>query len=194
MRAAMLILFFGFTVIDTFASVGPGSRPVEARDGDAKTVTLDAALAAGALSPFEKALASGDATITIRIMCDGTFRHGTAELDDGGRAALKVLARRIVATIGKTADIDEVEVTGHTDSRAQSENAPYGSNHELSAARALAVSRELIAGGVPDRLLKITGVGARRPLAADFAADGSANSANMRMNRRVEIAIFQATR
>ena len=74
-----------------------------------------------------------------------------------------------------------VLVGGHTDDRALRADAPFASNWDLSAARALAVTRVLIGAGVDSRRIFASGFGAGHPRAANT------DEAARRKNRRIEV-------
>ena len=104
---------------------------------------------------------------------------------DVGSALVKPYMRDILREIGAAlGDIENVvTLSGHTDA------TPYGSgdrgysNWELSADRANASRRELVAGGMPDtRLLRMQGMAASDPL---DAANPSAP-----INRRISVTVM----
>ena len=104
---------------------------------------------------------------------------------DVGSALVKPYMRDILREIGAAlGDIENVvTLSGHTDA------TPYGSgergysNWELSADRANASRRELVAGGMPDaKLLRMQGMAASDPLDAD--------SPNASINRRISITVM----
>jgi chemotaxis protein MotB len=86
---------------------------------------------------------------------------------DSGSAAVKEHMREILRSIGQVLNEvpNRMTLSGHTDS------TPYGagdrgySNWELSADRANASRRELVAGGLgEDKLLRVVGLAAALPL------------------------------
>jgi chemotaxis protein MotB len=104
---------------------------------------------------------------------------------DVGSALVKPYMRDILREIGGAlGDIENrVTLSGHTDA------TPYGSgdrgysNWELSADRANASRRELVAGGMPDnKLLRVQGMAASDPLEPD--SPGSA------VNRRISVIVM----
>ena len=102
---------------------------------------------------------------------------------DSGRAQIKSSAH---GTLGKVATFIKerpylaVEVQGHTDDRPIN-NVRYPSNWELSADRAMGVSKALIGMGVNPTRLSVKGFGEYRPHVPN---DSDAHRLN---NRRVEI-------
>jgi outer membrane protein OmpA-like peptidoglycan-associated protein len=71
---------------------------------------------------------------------------------------------------------NSIEVTGHTDSVGS-----VASNNDLSQARAIAVGKYLVAGGVDKSRIQVFGAGPSQPIASNSTEDGRAQ------NRRVEI-------
>ncbi len=76
----------------------------------------------------------------------------------------------------------EIEVVGHTDTDPI-KKSKWADNWELSAERALAVTRYLMHKGIPENQIKAAGCGPARPLAPNSTAAGK------RKNRRVEIVV-----
>lgn len=102
-----------------------------------------------------------------------TFRTDSSTVDPGFRPALRAVASSLQRYPAST-----VRVIGHTDNVG---TADY--NRQLSENRALAVARELIAGGTPASRISVTGRGYNEPIASNASAAGRAE------NRRVEIVI-----
>lgn len=104
------------------------------------------------------------------------FGTGEADLTDQG---LSVIAR--LAPLVKASKMN-VSVDGHSDNIPISTDR-FPSNWELSAARAAAVARELIAGGIRATRLHIRGYAATKPVAPNDTAEGR------RKNRRVNVVL-----
>lgn len=134
---------------------------------------------------LESEVASG--RLEIERLQEGLqVRAGEAILFDSGSvevkpAGLEVL-RRVAGELRALAD-HEIRVEGHTDDRPI-QTARFPSNWELSAARASAVARALVADGVSPALIAATGYGAERPIAPNQEPDGRAR------NRRIEILLI----
>ena len=79
----------------------------------------------------------------------------------------------------------EIRCEGHTDDLPLPKNAPFQSNWDLSAARAISVVEFLIKQGVPAGRLSATGYGEFHPL--DKRRDEISN----RRNRRIEMKLTQ---
>lgn len=102
-----------------------------------------------------------------------TFAFGSAVVNQGFMQPLAALTLNL-----RQHPNSMVRVVGHTDNVG---SAAY--NDELSTQRALAVSRILLANGLPSQRLTYYGQGYRQPIASNLTAEGRA------MNRRVEIII-----
>jgi len=104
---------------------------------------------------------------------------------DAGSALVKPYMREILRAIGVAlGDVENrIALAGHTDA------TPYGSgyrgysNWELSADRANASRRELVAGGLPDdKLLRVEGLASSQPRTPD--------APNASVNRRISIVVL----
>lgn len=137
---------------------------------------------------LEQALAGPLATgrITLeqgRIGINGSvlFAFNSAELQPDGRQLLKSLAAPLAAYL-KTRD-EVLMVSGFTDNRqVRGGNRQFADNWELSAQRALTVTRTLIEEGVPSADVFAAAFGAEQPVAPNTDAEGRSR------NRRVEMA------
>lgn len=111
-----------------------------------------------------------------------------ALLFDSGKAELKPEATQLLDKIGvilrRYAD-SVIEVEGHTDN-VPIHTAAFGSNNELSSARALSVFEYLVENTELDpSMIKHSGRGEYVPVADNSTPEGRAK------NRRVEIKIYQ---
>lgn len=119
----------------------------------------------------------GDLVVTISN--DVTFSSGKATLTENGKRALKDVARELNADYGGR----EYWIEGHTDSDPIKKSS-WGSNRELSYARASAVHTFLVEDcGVPDEACRVVAVGQYEP-----AENGSSKAAKA-ANRRVQIVV-----
>ncbi|MDE2249156.1 MAG: OmpA family protein [Xanthomonadaceae bacterium] len=129
-------------------------------------------------------LAAGRVTLLDgRIGINGSvlFALNSDQLQPQGRALLESLAGPLSGYL-KTRD-EMLMVSGFTDDqRVQDGNRRFADNWELSAERALTVTRALIADGVPGGSIFAAAFGAQQPVASNADAAGRAK------NRRVEIA------
>jgi len=128
-------------------------------------------------------LATGRVTLNngrIGISNSVLFAFAADELQPEGRALLKSLAPPLAAYL--TARDEILMVSGFTDDRqVRGGSQQYLDNWELSAQRALTVTRALIEGGVPSSAVFAAAFGAEQPVASNADASGRAQ------NRRVEI-------
>ncbi|MBI3156190.1 MAG: flagellar motor protein MotB [Burkholderiales bacterium] len=104
---------------------------------------------------------------------------------DSGSAVVQPAMRELLRIVGGLlAEVpNRVTLEGHTDSMPFASGAQGYTNWELSADRANASRRELVAGGLPaERLLRVEGLAASRPL--DDAAPAAP------ANRRISILVL----
>ncbi|ARP85404.1 OmpA family protein [Bordetella genomosp. 9] len=129
-------------------------------------------------------LAAGRVTLVNgRIGISGSvlFALNSDQLQPEGREVLKSLAQPLAGYLRTRDEI--LMVSGFTDDQQVREgNRRFADNWELSAQRALTVTRELIAAGVPSNAVFAAAFGAEQPVASNADAEGRAK------NRRVEIA------
>jgi flagellar motor protein MotB len=129
-------------------------------------------------------LAAGRVTLTDgRIGISGSvlFAFNSDELQPEGRQLLKSLAAPLAAYLQSRSEI--LMVSGFTDDRPMRAGAGrFTDNWELSAQRALTVTRALIDEGVPASAVFAAAFGAQQPVASNADAEGRAR------NRRVEMA------
>ncbi len=121
--------------------------------------------------------AAGTLTVTL----------SNAILFDSGKATLKNATSKeldhILSVIKDKYSGKQVDVVGHTDTEPIKKSA-WKDNWELSAQRALSVTRYLIDHGISDKQVEASGCGSARPVASNSTADGKAK------NRRVEIVVY----
>ena len=142
----------------------------------ARLKTLEQALAAP--------LAAGRVTVIDgRIGISGSvlFALNSDQLQPEGRELLQSIAAPLRDYLAARDEI--LMVSGFTDNQpVRVANARFADNLELSAARALTVTRTLIADGVPSASVFAAAFGAEQPVSANDDEAGRAR------NRRVEIA------
>ena len=129
-------------------------------------------------------LASGRVTLNDgRIGISGSvlFALNSAELQPEGRQVLQSLAPPLAAYLGTRDEM--LMVSGFTDDRPVLDtNRRFADNWDLSAQRALTVTRALIEEGVPSSSIFAAAFGSEQPVASNDDADGRSR------NRRVEMA------
>jgi flagellar motor protein MotB len=128
-------------------------------------------------------LAEGRVTFSNgRIGISGSvlFAFSSDQLQPEGQRLLKSLATPLSAYLAARDEI--LMVSGFTDDRQMRDGRqPFSDNWELSAQRALTVTRALIEDGIPAPALFAAAFGAGQPVASNADAAGRAQ------NRRVEI-------
>jgi flagellar motor protein MotB len=129
-------------------------------------------------------LASGRVTLDngkIGISGNVLFARNSDRLQPEGKQLLKSLTQPIAAYLGTSAQM--LMVSGFTDDvPVRGSNRQFADNWELSAQRALTVTRTLIEEGVPSSAIFAAAFGAQQPVAANTDPEGRAR------NRRVEMA------
>ncbi len=129
-------------------------------------------------------LASGRVTLDHgRIGINGKvlFALNSDQLQPDGRALLKSLAPPLIAYLGARSEL--LMVSGFTDDLPVREShGAFADNLELSAQRALTVTRALIDEGLPSSAVFAAAFGAEQPVAPNDDAAGRSR------NRRVEMA------
>ncbi len=132
-------------------------------------------------------LAAGRVTLNNgRIGISGSvlFAFNSAELQPEGRQVLKSLAAPVASYLRARDEV--LMVSGFTDDRQMRQskdgNRPFADNWELSAQRALTVTRALIEEGVPSSSVFAAAFGSEQAVASNADAEGRAK------NRRVEMA------
>ena len=132
-------------------------------------------------------LAAGRVTLNNgRIGISGSvlFAFNSADLQPEGRQLLKSLAAPVAAYLRARDEV--LMVSGFTDDRQMRQskdgNRPFADNWELSAQRALTVTRALIEEGVPSSSVFAAAFGSEQAVASNADAEGRAK------NRRVEMA------
>lgn len=119
-------------------------------------------------------------TITIRLKEKGSFRSGSAELNYDFIPVIDLVRDVLIGVKGTIA------VEGHTDN-IPIESRRFGSNWQLSSARAISVAEELFASGLlVESRFAVTGYADARPLVPNNTPQNRAT------NRRVEIIIKQS--
>jgi flagellar motor protein MotB len=137
--------------------------------------TLEKALA-GPLAAGRVTLVNGRIGISGSVL----FALNSAELQPAGRDLLRSLAQPLSAYLRSRDEI--LMVSGFTDDQQVREgNRRFADNWELSAQRALTVTRTLIDAGIPPSSVFSAAFGSQQPVTPNADAQGRAK------NRRVEI-------
>lgn len=147
-------------------------RQIEAQ----RRQTLEQALA-GPLAAGRVTLVNGRIGIRGSVL----FALNSDQLQPEGRDVLKSLAGPLSDYLKSRDEV--LMVSGFTDDRqVRDNNHQFADNWELSAERALTVTRALIAEGVPASSIFAAAFGAEQPVSSNTDDEGRAK------NRRVEIA------
>lgn len=129
-------------------------------------------------------LAAGRVTLVdgrIGIRGNVLFALNSDQLQPEGREVLKSLAGPLAEYLKSREEI--LMVSGFTDDqKVRNGNRQFADNWELSAERALTVTRALIADGVPASAVFAAAFGSQQPVSSNTQEEGRAK------NRRVEIA------
>jgi flagellar motor protein MotB len=154
---------------------------VQQRQAEAlRRLALETTLAQALAGP----LASGRVTLVDgRIGISGSvlFAQNSDQLQPEGRQLLKSLAAPLAGYLRARDEL--LMVSGFTDDRLLREgNRLFADNWELSAQRALTVTRALIEAGIPASQVFAAAFGPEQPVASNADATGRAR------NRRVEMA------
>lgn len=119
--------------------------------------------------------------IVIRLVVQGSFYSGSAELSPDFSPLLLKIGRSIASLRGR------VTIEGHTDSVPVSRNDRFRSNWDLSGSRAAAVADYLTDhGGVARERIAVRGLADTKPLASNETREGRAK------NRRIEVLVDAA--
>jgi flagellar motor protein MotB len=116
-------------------------------------------------------------TMTVKFLGDELFDPGLATLKESSKRDLN----KVAAALKKQYSSRPVHIEGHTDSDPI-KHSKWGSNMELSKARADEVRRYLISKGVNSAMVSTQGFGDTKPK--------SSNPADKAQNRRVEIVVL----
>lgn len=117
-------------------------------------------------------------TITVTLDNAILFASGKASLKSATSAELD----HILSVLKQKYAGKEIDVVGHTDTDPIRKSA-WKDNWELSAQRALSVTRYLVKHGISDDLVRASGCGPARPVTSNATSSGKAK------NRRVEIVV-----
>ena len=143
---------------------------------EARRMALEKALA-GPLQSGRVTLNDGRIGISGAVL----FALGSDELRPEGRQVLQSLVPPLKVYLGERDEM--LMVSGFTDDKAvQQGNKKFADNWELSAQRALTVTRALIEEGMPPSQVFSAAFGAEQPVASNADPQGRA------LNRRVEMA------
>ena len=161
---------------------------LDAQKKEAQKMANISSKIASAISDNAK-LAQFSSQVKLQITPDGLqiqlVDDRSRPMFDSGSAILKPYMKDIMREIGLALqDVDsKISLDGHTDRQAYGRGALGYSNWELSADRANATRRELMAAGMPeDKLARVVGMGSSLPL--------DPNDPTSPVNRRISILVM----
>ena len=173
---AFVLILVGVLVVQMDLMASLESEVAKRRAEEQRRMALEKALAIP--------LASGRVTLNNgRIGISGSvlFALNSDQLRPDGRQLLKSLVPPLQVYLGERDEM--LMVSGFTDDKPITEgNQRFADNLELSAQRALTVTRALIEEGMPSSRAFAAAFGAEQPVAANSSEQGRAQ------NRRVEMA------
>lgn len=173
---AFVLLLVGVLVVQLQMATQLEDEVKKRQIEEQRRITLEKALAIP--------LASGRITLTNgRIGISGRvlFSLNSDQLQPEGRQLLSTLVTPLKSYL--TARDELLMVSGFTDNKSiRGGNSQFEDNWELSAQRALTVTRTLIAEGMPSSMVFAAAFGAEQPIAPNGDEQGRAQ------NRRVEMA------
>lgn len=150
-------------------------------DANARVAEVPEAKTYGDLDRLGIEYGQRDGNFVISVPTEITFASGKADLTKSGKDALRAVARTLAADYGS----GEYWIEGHTDDDPI-KKSKWGSNRELSVARAMAVLHFLVEEcGVSDEQCVVAGHGQYEPVAANDSKTSKAK------NRRVEIVVHR---
>jgi len=120
-----------------------------------------------------------DGRMLVDLPSSVLFASGSADLQDAGKPTLAE-----VASVLKQFPTRQFLVAGHTDSMPIVKTAAFKDNWDLSAARALTVTKYLIEKGLRSRTVAAAGYGEFDPIG------NNKTDAGRQQNRRIEIVLL----
>jgi flagellar motor protein MotB len=176
MLGAFVLILLGIIGVQLELSSRLQKEVAQHKEETQRRVALEQALA-GPLAAGRVTLVDGRIGISGSVL----FMLNSDQLQPEGREVLKSLAAPLTAYLH---DRDEIlMVSGFTDDQQVHEgNRRFADNWDLSAQRALTVTRALIEAGVPSSSVFAAAFGPEQPVASNADEQGRAK------NRRVEIA------
>jgi flagellar motor protein MotB len=173
---AFVLVLMGVVLVQMDLAASLKAEAEKRRIEEQRRIALEKALAIP--------LASGRVTVSngrIGISGNVLFPVNSDQLRPEGRQLLKSLVFPLRAYLGERNEM--LMVSGFTDDRPIGDaNRRFTDNLELSAQRALTVTRALIDEGLPSAQVFAAAFGAEQPVASNASESGRAR------NRRVEMA------
>lgn len=173
---AFVLLLVGVLVVQLQMATQLEDEVKKRQIEEQRRMTLEKALAIP-LSTGRITLTNGRIGISGRVL----FAMNSDQLQPEGRQLLSTLVAPLKSYL--TARDEWLMVSGFTDNKSiRGGNSQFEDNWELSAQRALTVTRALILEGMPSSMVFAAAFGAEQPIASNGDESGRAQ------NRRVEMA------
>lgn len=173
---AFVMLLVGVLVVQMQMATNLEDEVKKRQAEEQRRITLEKALAIP-LSTGRITLTNGRIGISGRVL----FSLNSDQLQPEGRQLLNTLVVPLKSYL--TARDELLMVSGFTDNKSiRGGNSQFEDNWELSAQRALTVTRALIDEGMPSSMVFAAAFGAEQPIAPNADEKGRAQ------NRRVEMA------
>jgi flagellar motor protein MotB len=173
---AFVLLLVGVMVVQLQLSASLEDEVKKRQVEEQRRLTLEKALAVP-LASGRITLANGRIGISGRLL----FSLNSDQLQPDGRKLLSSLVTPLRAYLGARGEL--LMVSGFTDDRSvRASNGQFADNWELSAQRALTVTRALIEEGMPASLVFAAAFGSEQPVTPNV------DEAARAQNRRVEMA------
>ena len=173
---AFVLLLLGVLVVQLQLTANLEDEVKKRQIEEQRRISLEQALAIP-LASGRITLNNGRIGISGRLL----FSLNSDQLQPEGRTLLNSLVTPLRAYLGARDEM--LMVSGFTDDRSVSaKNPQFADNWELSAQRALTVTRALIEEGMPSSLVFAAAFGAEQPITPNV------NEAARAQNRRVEMA------
>lgn len=164
--------------IESRVEIREGGEEDEQRNDTARQLKQLREMLASEIAKGEAQVERDGERIVIRMVVQGSFYSGSADLSPDFMPMLTKIGRSIAAAGGR------ITVEGHTDDIPLSGHNRYRSNWDLSGARAASVADYLTEqAGVPRERVVVRGMADTKPLAPNDTREGRAK------NRRIEVLV-----
>lgn len=165
-------------LVESRVEIREGGEEDEQRNDIARQLKQLREMLASEIAKGEAQVERDGERIVIRMVVQGSFYSGSADLSPDFMPMLRKIGRGIAAAGGR------ITVEGHTDDRPLNGHNRYRSNWDLSGARAASVADYLTElAGVPRERVVVRGMADTKPLAPNDTREGRAK------NRRIEVLV-----
>lgn len=164
--------------VESQVEIREGGEEDEQRNDTARQLKQLREMLASEIAKGEAQVERDGERIVIRMVVQGSFYSGSADLSPDFMPMLTKIGRSIAAAGGR------ITVEGHTDDIPLSGHNRFRSNWDLSGARAASVADYLTEqAGVPRERVVVRGMADTKPLAPNDTREGRAK------NRRIEVLV-----